>query len=61
MSFDALAALQEAGHPLEFLTDGQRAVFAGLSESEVELLNSIKSRLEEADDSDLEGHSVKVL
>lgn len=61
MSFDALTALQAAGHPLEFLTDGQRAVFAGLSEPEVDLLNSIKSRLEEADDTDVEGHEVKVL
>ncbi|MFG1948318.1 aroma-sacti cluster domain-containing protein [Nonomuraea sp. NPDC048826] len=61
MSFDALTALLEAGHPLEFLTDAQRAVFAGLSESEVELLNSIKARLEEADDDDVEGHELKVL
>ncbi|MEV0581334.1 aroma-sacti cluster domain-containing protein [Nonomuraea sp. NPDC050310] len=61
MSFDALTALLEAGHPLEFLTDGQRAVFAGLSESEVEVLNSIKAKLEEADDADVEGHEVKVL
>lgn len=61
MPFDALTALLDAGHPLEFLTDAQRAVFADLSESEVELLNSIKSRLEQVDDGDVEGHELKVL
>ncbi|MFI6484532.1 aroma-sacti cluster domain-containing protein [Nonomuraea sp. NPDC050663] len=61
MPFDALTALLEAGHPLEFLTDGQRAVFAALSEPEVEMLNSIKAKLEEADDTDVEGHEVKVV
>ncbi|GAA4049518.1 aroma-sacti cluster domain-containing protein [Nonomuraea soli] len=61
MPFDALTALREAGHPLEFLTDGQRAVFASLSEPEVEVLNSIKAKLEEADDTDVEGHEVKVV
>lgn len=61
MPFDALASLLEAGHPMEFLTDAQRAVFANLSESEVSLLNAIKSRLDEADDGDVEGHELKVL
>lgn len=60
MSFDALSALRAGGHPIDFLTDGQRAVFAELSEAEVNLLNSIKDRLDAAADADVEGHEVKV-
>lgn len=61
MAFDALSALQAAGHPVEFLTEGQRAVFAGLSPAEVDLLNSIKAKLDAADDVDVEGHELKLL
>ncbi|BCB82899.1 aroma-sacti cluster domain-containing protein [Phytohabitans suffuscus] len=60
MSFDALSALREMGHPIDFLTDRQRAVFASLSEHEVAVLNSLKRRLDAADDQDVEGHEVKV-
>jgi hypothetical protein len=61
VTFDALSALQAAGHPVEFLTEGQRAVFAGLTPPEVDLLNSIKARLDAAEDADVEGHELKVL
>lgn len=56
-----MSALQAAGHPVEFLTAGQRTVLAGLSRAEVDLLNSIKTRLEAAEDADVEGHELKIL
>ena len=59
--FDALSALHAAGHPVEFLTEGQRAVFADLSPTEVDVLNSIKAKLDAAEDADVEGHELKLL
>lgn len=61
MTFDALSALELSGHPVDFLTDGQRAVFASLTEAEVNVLNSIKARLDTAEDADVEGHEIKIL
>lgn len=58
--FDALAALRDAGHPVDLLDERQRMVFAGLSRDEVELLNSIKSRLD-AVAGEVEGHDLKLV
>lgn len=58
--FDALAVLRGAGHPVDLLSEGQRRVFAELSPAEVELLNSIKRRLE-AVSGEVEGHDLKIV
>lgn len=58
--FDALAVLRKAGHPVDLLNEGQRRVFAELSAPEVELLNSIKRRLE-AVSGEVEGHDLKIV
>ncbi len=57
MSFDALAALREAGNPVDLLSSRQQAVLAELTEAEISVLNSIKRRLDDASDSEVEGHS----
>lgn len=60
MTFDALDALREAGHPVDLLAVEQRSVLAGLSESEVAVLNSVKDRLEAAA-GEVEGQELKLL
>ncbi|MEI5097514.1 hypothetical protein RB200_01185 [Streptomyces sp. PmtG] len=50
MSFDALKELTAAGHDFKGANPQQLAAIAALSEEEVTLLNSIKSRLNAADD-----------
>jgi hypothetical protein len=60
MAFDALAALRAAGNPVDLLTERQREVFASLTEAEVEVLNSIKRRLDEVEDDEVMAHDVKV-
>lgn len=61
MAFDALEALREAGNPVDQLSQAQREVFASLSEDEVEVLNSIKRRLDEIDeDVDVTAHDAKL-
>ena len=55
MAFDSLPSLRQAGHPVDQLPASQRAVLAQLSESEVTLLNTIKQRLDAAQDSEVEG------
>ena len=60
MSYDALAALRAAGHPIDFLSEKQRAVFAALTPAEVDVLNSLKTRLDAVADVDVEAHEVKV-
>jgi hypothetical protein len=61
MAFDALQALRAAGNPVDQLSEGQRQVFASLTEEEVEVLNSIKGRLDAVeDDADVTAHDVKV-
>jgi len=61
MAFNALEALREAGNPVDQLSEAQRGVFASLSEEEVEVLNSIKRRLDEIDENvDVTAHDVKV-
>jgi hypothetical protein len=57
MTFDALAALRQAGNPVELLTAEQRAVLARLTEEEVAVLNSVKERLDAVSDAEVEGHS----
>jgi hypothetical protein len=62
MAFDALEALREAGNPVDQLSTAQRNVFASLSEAEVEVLNSIKRRLDEIDeDADVTAHDTKLI
>jgi hypothetical protein len=60
MAFDALAALRQGGHWVDQLPAGQRQVFAELTEDEVDLLNRIKLRLDEAAP-DVQGQELKFL
>jgi len=60
MSFDALRALREANHPVDLISVQQRAVLAELTEREVEVLNSIRDRLE-AVSGEVEGQDLKLL
>ena len=57
MTFDALAALREAGNPVDLVTPELRAVLAGLTEAEVAVLNSVKQRLDAVSDNEVEGHA----
>lgn len=61
MTFDALAALRAAGNPIDLLTKEQQEVFAALTEAEVEVLNSIKKRLDSLEEADVCGHDVKMV
>lgn len=62
MSFDPLEALRAAGNPVDMLSTAQREVFAQLSPEEVAVLNSIKKRLDNLAESDVEGHGdIKIL
>ncbi|MCL2553006.1 MAG: hypothetical protein FWE15_16805 [Actinomycetia bacterium] len=60
MTFDALAALREAGNPVDLLTPQQQDVLSGLTEEEVTVLNSVRERLEAVSDADVEGHSTAI-
>ncbi|WP_299530388.1 aroma-sacti cluster domain-containing protein [uncultured Streptomyces sp.] len=60
MPFDALHALREAGHPVDLLAVEQRSVLSALSEHEVQILNSVKERLE-AVSGEVEGQDLKLL
>lgn len=46
MSYDPIKALSESGYRFDGLTTAQMDVFAGLSENEVDVINSIKDRLD---------------
>jgi hypothetical protein len=61
MSYDSVAALRAAGHPIDVLSDGQRGVLAGLSEDEVATLNSIKTRMDAAGGGEVEGQHVFII
>lgn len=62
MSFDPLLALQEAGNPVDLLSAAQQEVFARLSPEEVAVLNSIKKRLDDLPESEVEGQGeIKLL
>lgn len=56
MAFDALMALRRAGNPIDLLTSAQQEILAQLTEAEVTVLNSVKERLDEVADNDVEGH-----
>lgn len=58
--FDALAVLRDAGHPVDLLDEPRRRVFAELSPAEVDLLNSIKRRLD-AVAGEVEAHDLKLV
>lgn len=60
MTFDALAALRQAGNPVDLLTAAQRDVLAELTEQEVAVLNSVKQRLDSVSDAEVEGHSLVI-
>jgi hypothetical protein len=57
MTFDALAALKQAGNPVDLLTKEQQNVLAQLTTEEVTVLNSVKERLDAVSDTEVEGHS----
>jgi DNA-binding CsgD family transcriptional regulator len=62
MSFNPIEALREAGNPVDLLTEAQQGVFAQLSEDEVAVLNSIKKRLDDLPEPEVEGHGdIKIL
>jgi len=61
MPFDALASLRAAGNPVDSLSEAQREVFASLTEEEVEVLNSIKRRLDDLEEEDVSAHITKVM
>jgi len=62
MAFDALAALRQAGNSVDLLTDGQQAILAQLTESEVGVLISVQERLEAESGGEVEGHvNVKIV
>lgn len=60
MTFDALHALREAGHPVDLLAVEQRSVLSELSEQEVQVLNKVKGRLDAAAP-EVEGQDLKLL
>jgi hypothetical protein len=62
MAFNALAALRQAGNPVDLLTDQEQEVFAQLSEDEVSFLISLRERLDAVSDSEVEAHaSMKIV
>lgn len=54
MEFDALSALQEAGHRIDLLSESQRGVFAVLTEEEVAVLNRVKRQLDAVGQAEVE-------
>lgn len=61
MTFDALTALRQGGNPVDLLTAEQQDVLAQLTEDEVEVLNSVKRRLDAVSDVEVEGHSGPII
>ncbi|HEY1617151.1 MAG TPA: aroma-sacti cluster domain-containing protein [Streptosporangiaceae bacterium] len=61
MSYDPVAALRSAGHPIDVLSDGQRNVLSNLSQEEVATLNSIKTRMDAAGGGEVEGQHVFII
>ena len=60
MTLDALAVLRQAGSPVDLLTPDQQNVLAQLTEEEVNVLNSVKKRLDSVSDAEVEGHSSSI-
>lgn len=59
-NYDPLAALREAGCPVDQLSESQREVLTLLTEHETAVLVSIQHRLREAED-DVVAHDLKLL
>ncbi len=57
----ALAALREAGNPVDLLSKEQQEVFARLTRDEVAVLNSIKRRLDAIGGGEVGAHDIKIL
>lgn len=60
MSFDALSTLRASGTPIDVLSEDQRAVFAGLSKDEVDVLTRVQSKLN-AVSPETEGQDIKFI
>jgi hypothetical protein len=60
MAFDALEALRQAGNPVDLLSDAEREVLGQLTQAEVDVLNSVKKRLEAISAGEVEAHSIGV-
>lgn len=54
--FDAIAALRNAGNPIESFSEAQREVLSKLTKEEVATWNSIKERLDAVGGSEVQGH-----
>ncbi|GLY94059.1 hypothetical protein Acsp02_13150 [Actinoplanes sp. NBRC 103695] len=57
---DSLSTLRAAGIPVDQLSEPQRAVLAGLSEKETDVLVTVQERLRDAED-DVVAHDMKML
>lgn len=60
MSFDSLQALQDAGHPVQLLSEKQRKALDSLTEEEVSVLNNVMEKLNAAE-GDVEAQNLKLL
>jgi hypothetical protein len=60
MAFDAMQQLADAGNPVDLLTGEQREIVSQLSEHEVEVLNSVKARLDAVGGGEVEGQDVNI-
>jgi len=60
MAFDALKMLEEAGNPVDLLSDEQRNVLAGLTETEVRVITSVKARLDAVSGGEVEGQDINI-
>lgn len=58
--YDPVAALRDAGFPVDQLSGSQRAVLASLTAQETAVLASVHLRLHEAED-DVVAHDMKLL
>jgi hypothetical protein len=59
-TYDPLAALREAGCPVDELSAAQREVLAALTERETAVLVAVQRRLREAED-EVVAHDLKLL
>lgn len=62
MSYDALAELRGAGHPVDMLSSAQQRVLAELTPDEVRVLNAVKVRIDAVSaDLEVQGQELKLL
>jgi hypothetical protein len=59
-AYDPLAALRDAGLPVDVLSDGQREVLGALTEEEAAVLVMVQERLQAASD-EVVAHELKLL